>query len=497
MVPILNKALKQITERERKEIVNRWLSVRVSVGTDILTILRWSVPGILVFIFIIAFVLRSNKRMQREIILRKKSELFLSEARKAAEKAQVIAENASISKNQFLANMSHEIRTPINAIVGIAHLLEQTNINREQKDFIDILNHSASTLLILISDILDLSKIEAGKIELEKKSFDIRLLLENTLKQAELSLYRVVQAEERAELSINYTVDSNVPKTLVGDRLRLSQVLLNLVNNAIKFTEHGGIDIALRVEYIKKKRYCLHFIVTDTGIGMTLEQTERLFQTYSQVDSSTSRKYGGTGLGLAICKKLCQLMQGHIWVESEEGKGSQFHFTCLLRGEEDSAPEEDGILNAAFESEPKVTDANTNKGRQAPKGCKILIVDDNQINLTIASKILSNKNIDSEMASSGEEALEKIAKSHFDCILMDIQMPDMDGYQTTRAIRAGKNLAGIPIIGLSANAMESDVKLGFAAGMNDYLSKPIDPQKMYSAIVAQLQPDLDRTYSDN
>ena len=485
LVPIINKALNEITEKQRNEIVNRWLSVRVNVGTDILTMLQWGIPTFLMLAVVIAIVMRSNTRMQKEIVRRRNSETSLKEATLAAEIAKTNAEKANQGKNEFLANVSHEIRTPMNAIIGSAHLLEQSGIDKAQQSYLDILKLSANTLLSLINDTLDWSKIEAGKIELENHPIALYDLVSNLVKQAELSLYHSSESRNKSELTISSNINSQVPQLIMGDQLRLSQILLNLLNNAIKFTESGTIDVELFIEHEKNNKLCMHFIVSDTGIGMTLKQTERLFKTYSQVDASTSRKYGGTGLGLSICKNLSQLMQGHIWVESRLGEGSQFHFTCMLNTVDEVVLVEG---KKKLHREKSLVNSSQQKDSESDnslKGKKILIVDDNQVNSIIAKKILANRGLISHMVTSGTEAINKIKESKFDCVLMDIQMPEMDGYQTTQKIRQGDNSADIPIIGLSANISEDDVSKGLAVGMNDYLGKPIDPQKMFEALSEQ------------
>ena len=488
LIPIINKVLAEISEKQRNEIVNRWLSVQVNVGTDVLTMMQWGIPIFFVLVFFITFVMRSNARMQKEIVRRRETESSLEEAKITAEKAQNVAEKANQGKNQFLANISHEIRTPMNAIIGSAHLIEQSGINEEQKSYLDVLNLSANTLLALINDTLDWSKIEAGKVELENQVISLHGLVSDITKQAELSLYHTSGSTDKSKLVISAKIDQKVPATILGDRLRLSQILLNLLNNAIKFTVKGTINVELFIEYRKADKLCMHFIVSDTGIGMTLPQTEKLFKTYSQADASTSRKYGGTGLGLSICKKLCQLMQGHIWVESKLGEGSQFHFTCMLEVvnekhvsiEKIKTFEQNGLLNTLRDRDSEID--------ELLKGKNILVVDDNQLNSTIAKKILTNKGLSSESAMSGKEALYKIKENKFDCILMDIQMPEMDGYATTQKIRQGNDFANIPIIGLSANITEDDVNKGLAAGMNDYLGKPINPKKMFKALARQFSP---------
>ncbi|PHS13263.1 MAG: hypothetical protein COA86_17295 [Kangiella sp.] len=486
LIPILNKAFAQITEQEKDEILNRWLSVQVNIGTDFNTILTWGLPGFFILLFIIIYVVRSNAKLQTEIILRQTTEKSLNEAKSSLEKALRKAESANQSKNQFLANMSHEIRTPMNAIIGTAYLLEEMIDDKEQLKLLDILNLSSKSLLGLINDILDLSKVEAGKIELEERRFNLEELLTNVIKQVEANIALSGKNNNDKDVNIILEISNNLPTYVIGDKLRLSQILLNLMGNAIKFTEKGTVKIKVSLKSEKEKNIELEFSVEDTGIGMTKEQMEKLFETYSQADASTSRKYGGTGLGLSISKNLCQLMQGEIWVESEIGVGSQFHFTCLLKKADQRKTKEDSTNHKELYSKNYRTDKDDQlSGILLNKN--ILIVDDNLVNQTIAKKILENKGIITESAFSGEEALSKIENTKFDLILMDIQMPGMDGYQTTKCIREELKMTDIPIIGLSANAMEQDIDAGLKAGMNDYLSKPIKPNHLFKSLRTQLK----------
>ncbi|PCI72655.1 MAG: hypothetical protein COB38_03950 [Gammaproteobacteria bacterium] len=481
LIPILNRAISQISEQEKNEILNRWLSVQVKVGTELITILKWGVPGLVFLLSIIIYVVRSNAKMHTEIALRQKTENSLNEAKLSAEKALQKAESANQSKNQFLANMSHEIRTPMNAIIGTAHLLKEAIEDKEQLKLVDILDVSSKSLLSLINDILDLSKVEAGKIELEDVEFNLNELIGNVVKQASINLLSRNKKSSSEEVKLDFELASDVPNYVIGDRLRLSQIIINLLGNAVKFTEKGKIKIKVAVEQLKGKELTLHFVVEDTGIGMTQKQIDKLFKTYSQADSSISRKYGGTGLGLSISEKLCHLMQGDIWVRSEKDKGSQFHFTCVLKVSEFKQER----LDKAFSQKKEMLE-EVIAHEELYKNLKILIVDDNQINLTIASKILSNRGIQSESVMSGEDAIKYLINNQCDLVLMDVQMPGMDGYQATKAIRRVPKLANIPVIGLSANAMESDIKLGFDSGMNDYLSKPINPNLLFKAINSHL-----------
>ena len=494
LIPILNKVISQISEQEKNEILNRWLSVQVKVGTDFVTILEWGIPGFLFLFMIIIYVGRSNSKMHHEIQLRKDTEKSLNVARVYAEKALQKAEKANQSKNQFLANMSHEIRTPMNAIIGTAHLLEKMIEDKEQLKLIDILDLSSTSLLRLINDILDLSKVEAGKIELEDERFNLETLLTNVIKQVEINLSQLDKNKSNKSIEIVLEFSSNLPSYVIGDRLRLSQIVLNLLGNAIKFTEKGNVKVKVSLKKDDDKNVELEFSIEDTGIGMTKEQMTRLFKTYSQADTSTSRKYGGTGLGLSISKNLCQLMQGEMWAESELGVGSQFYFTCVLI--KTNQRRSGNLCSISNENTPKRRQTDREETQSDILLNKtVLIVDDNQINQTIAKKILANEGVKSEPAMNGEEAISKLASKEYDFVLMDIQMPGMDGYQTTKYIREELKMTTIPIIGLSANAMEQDIKAGLNAGMNDYLSKPINPKLMFESLITQLysQVNTERT----
>lgn len=471
LVPIINKALASISAKERKAITNSWLEVRVNVGTNIITIVSWGLPIFMVLVSIILYVLRSNNRMQMEIKRRTQTEFELEEAKNIAQKANLL-------KGDFLANMSHEIRTPMNAVMGMTHLLENTKLDPEQKKYIDTLNQSSASLLLLIDDILDLSKIEAGKLALEHLPFNIRDILNNLVQQIQvLSLGPAVK--------FSVKVNDEIPALLVGDGLRLGQILLNLTGNAAKFTKQGSIGIKVSIDSRSQQQITLHFVVEDTGIGMTDKQIENIFQTYSQADSSTTREYGGTGLGLAICKSLCKLMQGDIWVKSEHDKGSQFHFTCVLECPAVSVDNLE-IYSSAVSGEQSHCTNVIDSVLEKLRGRNVLLVDDNLVNLTIAKKMLTNADIRVITALTGQESIDRLNSDVFDCVLMDIQMPEMDGYSTTKVIRTNKRYGDIPIIGLSANVMAKGIIKGREAGMNDYLGKPINRDKLLLVIAEHL-----------
>jgi len=471
LVAIVNKALANISEKERKAISNSWLSVRVNVGTKVITIVSWGVPICILLLSIILYVLRANTRMQTEIKRRIETELELEDAKNAAQKANV-------SKGNFLANMSHEIRTPMNAVIGMSHLLENTKLDPEQRGYIETLNSSSQSLLLLIDDILDLSKIEVGKLALENIPFNLKDVLNNIVQQTRIALVG-------PDVAVKMKVSDEVPKLLIGDGLRLGQILLNLTSNAAKFTQQGSINIEVTVDNHTEQQITLHFVVEDTGIGMSDEQMERIFQTYSQADSSTTREYGGTGLGLSISQSLCQLMQGEIWVKSGLHVGSQFHFTCVL-GYKPSTEADEKRLSTASNAEKLQGQSNIESIINQLQGKKILLVDDNQVNLTVAKKMLTNSGMRVTTALTGQESLDKLGTDDFACVLMDIQMPGMDGYTTTRVIRNIEQYKYLPIIGLSANVMTKDITKGREAGMNDYMGKPINRDKLLQTIAEHL-----------
>jgi len=477
LIPILNKTLSTIDSKKRTSIINSWLTVKANLGIDYTTILWWSLPIVSVFLIIIWLVTRANQRMQFEITERSRVEQSLELAMEQANIAKEQAVSANKAKDTFLANMSHEIRTPMNAVMGMSHLLGLSKLDQEQKNYVKVLDNSASNLLLLIDGILDLSKIEAGKLDLEIVPFTMHSILDNIIVQTELSLNK--------EIKLSQNISEQVPATLLGDPLRIGQILLNLVSNAVKFTEQGEINISIDLSDKTPDSVILQFSVSDTGIGMTAEQMERLFTVYSQADSSTTRKYGGTGLGLSICRKLCEKMNGQIWVDSEVGVGSIFHCTVsfgyseLEIGNEKSSQNKDSKLLSE-----NLSDGQSNKQKYFPSLAKkkVLVVDDNHINLSIASKILTKAGILIETANNGKVAIEKLQENNFDAVLMDIQMPEMDGYTATRQIRKIKRYQDLPIIALSANMMSQDVNKSLEIGMNAHIGKPINVQHLLATL---------------
>lgn len=383
--------------------------------------------------------------------------------------AKIAAESANQAKSAFLASMSHEIRTPLNGIIGMTNLLMDTTLLPSQQEYAESIIHCSELLLFIINDILDFSKIEAGKLEIDAHPFQLALLVKEI---ADILSYRI----QEKHLTMTTEIEPSLPSWVIGDSGRIRQVLLNLVNNAIKFTEKGDIHIAVTHQKNSQNQWFYHIAVKDSGIGIAPHQMDRLFKSFSQVDATTTRKYGGTGLGLAISQKLVDLMRGSIHVSSTEGEGSTFWFEIPL--EIAHAP----LVHAenaevVLERSIGATEAH----RVQP--LTILLADDNPVNQKIAVTLLKNVGYQVDAVFSGVEALSALETKKYDLILMDIQMPEMDGLEATRAIRQSKkDYCNIHIIAMTANAMKEDEEKCLNAGMNNYLSKPIQRQKLLNAI---------------
>ena len=390
--------------------------------------------------------------------------------------AKEAAEAGTQAKSLFLANMSHEIRTPLNAILGLTELTLRTTLTPRQHDYLHKVHGAATLLLGLVNDMLDLTKIEEGKLALESTTFSLATVLDA------LTDLLAVQLEAKG-LTLAVTVAPDVPATLRGDPLRLRQVLTNLTNNALKFTERGGLTIDVQRLPEPADRVALRFTVADSGIGMTPEQMGRLFQPFSQADESTTRRFGGTGLGLAICRQLVTLMGGSIDARSAPGVGSTFWFDAVL---EATTPEDGHDLHAAAPT------LGSPDGRlvvpQHVYGARVLLVEDNAINRQVATEILTHAGFLVDTAVHGADALAHLELQAYDCVLMDIQMPVMDGYTAAAHIRADTRWAQLPVLAMTANVMAHDRARVAASGMNGHVAKPVRPHELLDALVRCIAP---------
>ena len=398
----------------------------------------------------------------RDISGRRETERLQQAARLEAEAARQSAEAANQAKSLFLANMSHEIRTPMNGIIGMGQLLQYTELSDEQKEYLDIIKSSSKNLLALINDILDLSRIESGRIELEQHEFSLR----TAIREVVTSLMPLAQEKG---LNLTVTIPDNIPDILVGDQLRLKQIILNFVANALKFTASGGIVVSVSPSGKQGERHCLAFSVSDTGIGIPLDACRLIFEPFSQADASITRKFGGSGLGLAICRRLTELMGGHIWVDSTEGAGSTFNVRLPF---EVSLHQEGGETDNSHE---------THEHQWEGPPLRILIADDTPLNLTVMAGLLHKAGMTTVTVANGSEAVAIWEQGGVDLVLMDVMMPVLDGIKATEAIREREQATGgnIPIIALTARALREDVDQIMKKGFTACITKPVDADLLF------------------
>ncbi len=414
----------------------------------------------------------NNSQLSRvnEDLIRQKNQLVIEtgEIKEEIEYLTIArqkAEEASLVKSNFLSNMSHEIRTPMNAVIGMTHILKEEDPREDQIEHLDTIMFSAENLLVIINDILDYSKMEAGRMVIERTNFDVKEVINN--------IYKTLSPKAiDKKLLFQLDMEQDIPRYLVGDPTRLSQVLINLINNAIKFTEEGKIILTIRLQAkTKNGEVKVHFEVKDTGIGIPKEKHRSIFESFSQADEHTTRVFGGTGLGLAITKRLVELQGGLIKLQSKLGEGSAFSF-CL------SYP----IGEAPQETLVETKNVLKEKGIEGVE--RILIVEDNVFNVKVVKRILKFWDMEIDIAGDGFEALEKVREKDYNIVLMDLQMPRMDGYEATATIRSWEEnkYQSLPIIALSASALADFRQKAFDVGMNDFLTKPFKPKDLYQTI---------------
>ena len=412
-------------------------------------------------------------KMEEELQARLRTE---AELKKMTETAQALGE----AKSQFLAQMSHEIRTPMNAVIGITEVLLDTPLTPEQREMVDTIRSGGETLLTILNDILDFSKIDAGTVVIESRPLDLHDLVERTV-----NLFR--KSAEKKGLGVELECRPGIPATLLGDAVRFRQILSNLLNNAIKFTEQGRIQVQVGGTYRGGSLFELHCRIKDTGMGIPTDRMERLFKPFSQGDASTSRRYGGTGLGLVISHRLAELMDGRIWVHSAPGEGSEFHFTAmmgLLKESQKALNAINGTDQVLQDQAPAIVAPESLEWPFPPAQMRLLVAEDNEINRRVMDLLLRRLGWNPVFANDGLQTVDAARAESFDFILMDVQMPGLDGVEAATRIRSELPPERHPcIIALTAHAMKGDREKYLAAGMNDYLCKPVREHALRATLI--------------
>ena len=489
LLQILQKAINSLTEEDRTTINNKWVSVRYESAFNYS--LFWKIMFSIVALF--AFIFYWNRKLSNEIERRKAVEASLQQAYNALKhhtkelnKAKTEAEAANKAKSAFLANMSHEIRTPMNGVIGMTELLLDTSLTDEQRQFAESLSLSGHSLLNLIDDILDFSKVEAGKMQLESIDFNLLDLLDDFIVVMKFKA-------ARANLTLTCETAPDIPVQLKGDPSRLQQVLNNLVGNAIKFTRKGNVTIHVERLTESDTHVTLKFAIRDTGIGISSTQQSKLFQHFTQADSSTTRQFGGTGLGLAISRQLTELMGGEIGINPEYHPGAEFWFTGQFLKQKTQLAEKPQTNEKAVDgpcTTPTPAPSTARQLRAHP--VSILLVEDNRVNQVVVQGYLKKMGLSADAVGNGAEAVKYLETITYDLILMDLQMPRMDGYEATRIIRDEHSSVlqhTIPIIALTAHALQGCREKCMRAGMDDYLTKPVKRAEL-AAILHKWLPVL-------
>jgi signal transduction histidine kinase/CheY-like chemotaxis protein len=464
--------LNSMEEKELAEGIKRVQMATKETTTKISFISNWLTGIGLIFALIFSYfiyldILKAKSYREQLFLTKWKAEKLASqvaeEAKLKAESDTQIAEMAMKAKQQFLSNMSHEIRTPMTAIIGFTKVVLKTDLSEKQKEYLNAIKTSGDSLIVLINDILDLAKVDSGKMFFEKTPFKMAESITTTLQ-----LFEIKTQENNTELIVEY--DQKIPEVLLGDPVRLRQIILNLMSNAVKFTSGGKINASVRLLKEDKEAVTLEFAIADTGIGIPSAQIATIFENFQQASTGTSKMYGGTGLGLAIAKQLVESQGGSIAVKSKIGEGSTFSFIMSFQKTNDGMKENSEVQNTPSKSEAE------------PKNIKVLVTEDIALNQLLVKTLLDDFGFEHDIASNGKIAIEKLQNNDYDIILMDLQMPEMDGVEATDYIRNSMKL-NIPIIALTANVTTADLEKCKAVGMNDYISKPVEEKILYQKIV--------------